>query len=133
MVPRAVPLLPVERHGTLWRVLAGVFSKRDHEFESAFLQRRVMNEPCGCRRSPRGGREGLVPTVSTEAAIPNPSVNTPTMQRMLGPRISPQLMRTLRCKSPAMSGSPPASTMAMVWPLPLPVMVPLAKVIWLKP
>jgi hypothetical protein len=34
-----------ERHGTLWRVLEGVFSKRDHEFESGFLQRRVMSEP----------------------------------------------------------------------------------------
>jgi hypothetical protein len=34
-----VSLSPVERHGTLWRVLEAVFSKRDHEFESAFLQR----------------------------------------------------------------------------------------------
>ena len=29
------------RHGTLWRILEGVFSKRDHEFESASLQRRL--------------------------------------------------------------------------------------------
>ena len=40
-----VPLSPVERHGTLSRVLEGVFSKRDHEFESAFLQRGVSCEP----------------------------------------------------------------------------------------
>ena len=40
-----MPLSPAERRGTLWRVLEGVFSKRDHEFESAFLQRRVRSEP----------------------------------------------------------------------------------------
>jgi hypothetical protein len=39
-----VPLSSAERRGTLWRVLEGVFSKRDHEFESAFLQRGVRNE-----------------------------------------------------------------------------------------
>jgi hypothetical protein len=33
-----VPLSSAEGHGTLWRVLEGGFSKRDHEFESAFLQ-----------------------------------------------------------------------------------------------
>jgi hypothetical protein len=39
-----VPLSSAEGHGTLWRVLEGGFSKRDHEFESAFLQRRVRCE-----------------------------------------------------------------------------------------
>jgi hypothetical protein len=33
-----VPLSSAERRGTLWRVLEGVFSKRDHEFESGFLR-----------------------------------------------------------------------------------------------
>ena len=33
-----------ERYGTLWRDLEGVFSKRDHEFESGFLQQRVRGE-----------------------------------------------------------------------------------------
>jgi hypothetical protein len=33
--------LAVRSTEPLWRVLEGVFSKRDHEFESAFLQRRV--------------------------------------------------------------------------------------------
>src|ERR1700751_2840955 len=42
---------------------------------------------------------------STEAAIPKTSVNTPAMQRMLGTRISPQLTRTLRCRSEAMSSN----------------------------
>jgi hypothetical protein len=40
-----VPLSSAERRGTLWRVLEGVFSKRDHEFESGFLQRGVGCEP----------------------------------------------------------------------------------------
>jgi hypothetical protein len=39
-----VPLSSAEGHGTLWRVSEGVFSKRDHEFESAFLQQRVSSE-----------------------------------------------------------------------------------------
>jgi hypothetical protein len=39
-----VPLSSAEGHGTLWRVLEGGFSKRDHEFESALLQRRVSCE-----------------------------------------------------------------------------------------
>jgi hypothetical protein len=38
-----VPLSPAEGHGTLWRVLEGVFSKRDHEFESS--QQRA-SAPC---------------------------------------------------------------------------------------
>jgi hypothetical protein len=29
----------------------------DHEFESPLLQRRVSNEPCGCRSRPRGAAE----------------------------------------------------------------------------
>ena len=42
MIPlRVVPLSSAEGHGTLWRVLEGVFSKRDHEFESGLLQRGV--------------------------------------------------------------------------------------------
>jgi hypothetical protein len=40
-----------ERHGTLWRVLEGVFSKRDHEFESGFLQRRVRKPSVPRERS----------------------------------------------------------------------------------
>jgi hypothetical protein len=54
-----VPLSSAEGHGTLWRVLEGVFSKRDHEFESAFLQRRV-----GCEPGPGylNGRQEALPT-----------------------------------------------------------------------
>jgi hypothetical protein len=48
-----VPLSSAEGHGSLWRVLEGVFSKRDHEFESAFLQQPVClsGEPRVPRRN----------------------------------------------------------------------------------
>jgi hypothetical protein len=51
-----VPLSPVERHGTLWRVLeGGLLKKRDHEFESAFLQQAV------CLSGERRGCTGKAP------------------------------------------------------------------------
>jgi len=48
-----VPLSPAERLGIAAACRGGrLFSKRDHEFESGFLQRGVClsSEPSGCRR-----------------------------------------------------------------------------------
>ena len=56
--PPAVTLSPAERRGTLWRV-GGAFLKRDHGFESAFLQRRVTRTPVSGLRQRIGRRDSL--------------------------------------------------------------------------